>query len=378
MCSPAVYLYTDLQESTPNLRPHHAFRRRRHVRALFCPPAHTSLFLTPTPSLSSYGPIFIGVIFNTLLYGIMITQTYIYFTTFKQDRTWMKAYVGLLFLCDTVNSAFDIAFLYIALINNFVSGPRLSFLSRDVHPSASSAQAIIGSLVQLFFAWRVKVLTNSTLAVVFITACAIVSLLGGMGTAIATHMMPEFAQLRRFKVIVIIWLVSSAMADCLITFVLVRYLRGHKTGFGQTNDFLNKIIRITVQTGLITALCAIIDLVTFLLSSTGIHLTFNLALSKLYTNSLMSTLNSRAGWSYGSHLNSGHGTGESGNRRNFSVRTGEVKMVSVAAPGQVYVDVESHQMVDVTDAKGIYPPVPALNLHDYTKKSVVLSAGTVE
>ncbi len=31
---------------------------------------------------------------------------------------------------------------------------------------------------------------------------------------------------------------------------------------------------------------------------TGLHLIFNLPLSKLYTNSLMSSLNSRTGWQY--------------------------------------------------------------------------------
>lgn len=75
---------------------------------------------------------------------------------------------------------------------------------------------------------------------------------------------------------------------------------------------------VTVQTGMITAICAIIDLVLFLASvssgqtvcgskdlltftptqPSGLHLIFNLPLSKLYTNSLMSSLNSRMGWKY--------------------------------------------------------------------------------
>lgn len=60
--------------------------------------------------------------------------------------------------------------------------------------------------------------------------------------------------------------------------------RKHKTGFSQTDDAVNKIIRrkhcctrlsdldcspcfpVTVQTGLITALCAIVDLILFLAS----------------------------------------------------------------------------------------------------------------
>jgi hypothetical protein len=71
---------------------------------------------------------------------------------------------------------------------------------------------------------------------------------------------------------------------------------------------------VTVQTGAITAVFAIIDLVTFLISvrppvlsypsiygtnisfwqNSGLHLAFNFPLAKLYTNSLLSTLNARA------------------------------------------------------------------------------------
>lgn len=31
-----------------------------------------------------YGPIFVGVMFNIVLYGIMITQTFLYFTMYKR------------------------------------------------------------------------------------------------------------------------------------------------------------------------------------------------------------------------------------------------------------------------------------------------------
>ncbi len=33
---------------------------------------------------SRYGPIFIGVVFNIALYGIMVTQTYLYFQVYKR------------------------------------------------------------------------------------------------------------------------------------------------------------------------------------------------------------------------------------------------------------------------------------------------------
>ncbi|OBZ68907.1 hypothetical protein A0H81_11140 [Grifola frondosa] len=80
-----------------------------------------------SPAAITYGPIFIGVMFNILLYGIMITQTFLYFTAYKRDKLWMKLFVCLLFLCDTLNCAFDITFLYVPLVNNFGNMQSLTY-----------------------------------------------------------------------------------------------------------------------------------------------------------------------------------------------------------------------------------------------------------
>ncbi len=47
---------------------------------------------------------------------------------------------------------------------------------------------------------------------------------GGLGTSIAVGMIPEFAQFMQFKVIVVVWLAFSAIADVLITASLVWHL----------------------------------------------------------------------------------------------------------------------------------------------------------
>ena len=50
----------------------------------------------------------------------------------------------------------------------------------------------------------------------------------------------------------------------------------------------------TISNGLLVSVVAILNLITFLaLPSSGLYLVFNFPLAKLYTNSLMSTLNSR-------------------------------------------------------------------------------------
>ncbi|KAK0439668.1 hypothetical protein EV421DRAFT_1820043 [Armillaria borealis] len=68
---------------------------------------------------------------------------------------------------------------------------------------------------------------------------------------------------------VILWLVATCVADILITVILVWHLYGnlknHKTGFRGSDESVDRIIQSTVQTGLITTLCALIDLLTYLL-----------------------------------------------------------------------------------------------------------------
>uniref|UniRef100_A0A0W0FUW8 Uncharacterized protein n=1 Tax=Moniliophthora roreri TaxID=221103 RepID=A0A0W0FUW8_MONRR len=66
----------------------------------------------------AHGPMFIGFFVNVLLYGIMITQLYIYFSSYKKDRIWIKLFVILL-LCDTVNTVFDVVYPYGSLIVHF-------------------------------------------------------------------------------------------------------------------------------------------------------------------------------------------------------------------------------------------------------------------
>ncbi|KAF7793528.1 hypothetical protein EIP86_004642 [Pleurotus ostreatoroseus] len=66
---------------------------------------------------------------------------------------------------------------------------------------------------------------------------------GGIGTAIAIHFVPEFTQFQKFQVVVIVWLICAAVCDATITIALTWHLRRHKTGFQGTDDVLNKIIR---------------------------------------------------------------------------------------------------------------------------------------
>lgn len=101
---------------------------------------------------------------------------------------------------------------------------------------------------------------------------------------------------------------------------LVYTLRKSRTGFAGTDDIVSRLVRSTIQTGMLTSMFAFIDLILFLASTSTLHLVFNLPLAKLYVNTLLSTLNARA---YMSMHNTNSYTMEGGNSEaNTAARVG--------------------------------------------------------
>ncbi|KAI5835146.1 hypothetical protein K523DRAFT_228788 [Schizophyllum commune Tattone D] len=252
---------------------------------------------------------------------------YLYWNGYKRkDSLVIRLFVIFLFVADTAHTAFTMSYMYICLVNHY-GNPLYLANANWVFSADPALTGIIGGSVQIFFSWRVKILTGHSLLAGTIATSSCASLLCGIATAIACGFVPAFAQFQKFKVVVIIWLAASSLSDILITGSLVNHLRSHRTGFRTTDTHVDRIIRLTVQTGLITSLWA--------------HLMLNFALSKLYTNSLMSSLNSRKGWHYSDSRTSGASGQPSGQR----MRKHDIVTVG-GGRAEVFVQVESHEMVD--------------------------------
>ncbi|CAK5271234.1 unnamed protein product [Mycena citricolor] len=251
--------------------------------------------LSMGPAEVAHGPMFVGLMMNILLYGIMITQFYLYMTTYKRDSVFIKVYVVALMFADTLNTGFMAAYLYDSLIVHFDDLPYLG-KANWVFATDPAMTGIIGAMVQVFYAWRIHMLTGNIWIVVLVAGCALTNAFGGLASAAAIAFVPQFSHFQQFQVPVICWLLGAAVGDVIITITLVIFFRRHRTGCTATDTRVDKIIRLTIQTGMITSICSVIDLGLFLGDTSGMHLLFNLPLAKLYSNSLLSSLNARGGW----------------------------------------------------------------------------------
>ncbi|KAH9915947.1 uncharacterized protein BXZ73DRAFT_106013 [Epithele typhae] len=247
---------------------------------------------TPIDVPAYFGPLFIAVVVDIFFFGIIVSQSFMYFTTFKRDPKWMKILVTLVLILDTVNSCFDDTGVYVPIVLHFGDFADVLITGWACHMNPA-VTGIVASLVQGFYAWRVHVIAQNRWIVGAICTLSFVQLLGGIGTSIAATRVPYIPDFISFQSIAIVWLASAVVADVLITATLVYYLRSRRTGMEFTDTTIDKITRLTIETGLLTSVWATTDLLVYLTVLESVHLFFNFTLSKLYTFSLLTSLIAR-------------------------------------------------------------------------------------
>ncbi|KAJ7181004.1 hypothetical protein C8R46DRAFT_1211290 [Mycena filopes] len=248
---------------------------------------------TDADSYCSFGPLLIGVFFNMILFGLLIAQMMTYFQSQRRDALWIRALVFYVLFVECSNTALDIAYMYQPLILEYGSIP-------GKLPTVFIAQPLsvmlIAAPLQLFFLWRVRALTGNRILPVIFALFAALSLGGGVWTMVDLAGAHRWDDVHRAYNAATVWLASSTGTDVCIAVCLAWALRSKKTGFASTDTVVDRIVRMTVQTGVITAVVHIVK--SLILNPTQgktVNFMWNIPLSKLYSNSMMSTLNARAG-----------------------------------------------------------------------------------
>ncbi|KAF8593643.1 hypothetical protein BDV93DRAFT_221658 [Ceratobasidium sp. AG-I] len=123
---------------------------------------------------------------------------------------------------------------------------------------------MISSTVQGFFAWRIARFTGHAWLGWSIAAAVFVQFLAGVGTTIGAWIVVDFAKFQTLKPPIIIWLSTSAAIDVAVASILSWHLHRNRTGFSKTDDIITRLIRLTVQTELLTSIWAVTDLILYL------------------------------------------------------------------------------------------------------------------
>lgn len=142
-----------------------------------------------------------------------------------------------------------------------------------------------------------------------------------------THETRIIAQSLSLQNAVSIWLGSAALADIIITATLiVKLRRAIGKGFTNIDSIISKLIKTTLQTGLLTTVVAVTDLILYLSSTTTLDMVFNFPLANLYVISLLSTLNARIVFRDGGLTHTGVDSVEEGGATNNTKRSSSYLM----------------------------------------------------
>ncbi|KAJ8456466.1 hypothetical protein ONZ45_g8709 [Pleurotus djamor] len=231
------------------------------------------------------GPLALGYMFGCGLYGMLIVQTSVYVTHFPKDNPWVKLLVWSVFVLE---SAFTL-FTAIAAWNNFGANwgdvDTLLFIDWSWDP-LPILNALVASIVQIFFAWRIYRLSQKLWISVPIALLAASTYYDAI--VIKNH--NSILALLSHSQFVDLWLISSAVCDVLISAAMITILAraSFKSAFRRSSSSLNQIIKFTIETGFVTTIGAIIELVLWRTMPTN---SFHFI---LYSNVLLASLNSRA------------------------------------------------------------------------------------
>jgi len=157
--------------------------------------------------------------------------------------------------------------------------------------------SVVASVGQIFFAYRIQTLAHSKYVPVLILIVSVVQLGAGIWTGVNICIARKFSLLQSHNVVATaFWLAGTSLCDLIIVFSTVYYLmKAWQPNFKRTRSDISRIIMLTVETGALCALFAIVDLYLFVShKGTNYHLALCIELSKIYSNSILLILNARA------------------------------------------------------------------------------------
>ncbi|KAJ7442172.1 hypothetical protein B0H11DRAFT_1932496 [Mycena galericulata] len=180
--------------------------------------------------------------------------------------------------------------VYTYIITNFGNPDVLSHLVKTLVIEVFF-ENFIALAVQFFYCYRVFRLSNGNWAV---SGCLISNPLLTKRFIKWHSWLTKIADLGAVKTLSMSCNIATAVTDVLITSVLIYYLATAKKGLKQTDHMINRLIAFTFNTGIPTSLCGVAACIAINVSpDTFIYMFWFIMFGRLYTNTLLVTLNTR-------------------------------------------------------------------------------------
>ncbi|KAK7013824.1 hypothetical protein R3P38DRAFT_2545648, partial [Favolaschia claudopus] len=239
--------------------------------------------------------LYVAYLLHWGLFGTLTIQLYLYYEAFPNDSAYHKRLVYGIYLIELVQTLLVTHDAFAMFGYGFGNVAALTNMHFDwlTVPIMSGLVAFVG---QSFYASRIHALSKSRAIPAIILIISFTSTIGGFVAGVFSFQAGDITLLnnRKTSITVGVWCGGSALSDILIAVFMTYYLSKSATGFRQTNILISRLIRLTIETGLITALVALANLVLFFAFPGHTYFgTPALIMPKLYANTILAVLNAR-------------------------------------------------------------------------------------
>jgi len=150
--------------------------------------------------------------------------------------------------------------------------------------------------IQIFLSYRIKVFSKSWIWFIIVASLSLVAGCCGIACGVLATLIPSIpTELKRLVPLADASIGIFVFNNILMTSLLFFFLKKSKTGFQRTDSLIQNLFRIAVQTAFISSIICVIQLILFTIMDCPSIIAFlELLHSRLFVNTLMFTLNSRA------------------------------------------------------------------------------------
>ncbi|KAH0582343.1 hypothetical protein H2248_010291 [Termitomyces sp. 'cryptogamus'] len=247
------------------------------------------------PNLSAtLGALEIGVLVSIFLFGVVTVQTFTYYKKFPDDRWSLRAFVGFIWVLELLHAIGMIHMIYYYSVIRYGDLEAILELTAGADIFIFMA-AIIAPAVEGFFAHRIYALSSRWIIPSITWLLCLLRCISTLPLGVVCHGTQDLLATKdEWQWLFVTTFVLSATTDVFNTVSLCYYLWPHRgTNFRSTKTIIDKLILWTIQTGLVTSCDTTIQLILFFVHDDYIWVAFYLISTRLFSNSLMASLNAR-------------------------------------------------------------------------------------
>ncbi|KAK4054992.1 hypothetical protein OIO90_003333 [Microbotryomycetes sp. JL221] len=213
---------------------------------------------------NTIGALVVSICICCLFYGMTLTQVWIYFASYPEDRKMFKALVAGLCVMTIGEVSMYCSWVYRYAVDYFAKPEMLAFVPWQMRATPPYAGAIAG-VVHIFYAWRVWKVAGGAdsgwrVYVIpgLILTCAALAFGCILYLAKLGQEFTYMTELDGYYPIAYMWFITAAVADVLITFTLWYYLSLKAPNILQkTRTTFHTIVVRAVQTNALSLFCQV-------------------------------------------------------------------------------------------------------------------------